>query len=276
MSESIPAGARSTPGTEYQSADVTIYRTNGQTVSKEEARGELDNVSLPSASLTVMRAVDGPDAGKSTLPKEGAWQVSTGALATRLGDKSENMVRDYRTLIQAMLKLNIELDRIQRKAAVTQRDASFALEIDEMETAAEEGLAAARARMITGVVVGSVTSLMGAVSIGGGYMAARDIQAAGGDANLLAQANNRTQQFYTIGQTGQSLGQVGSSVGEYAAAGFDKASKDADIRAKAHEHEVEVNRDLIATLTELLSSTRQIMLEINNAETEAGRSVARV
>jgi hypothetical protein len=283
MENAIPAGARPIPGTDYQIAGATIYRPDGQAVSKEEATRELSNVSLPSDSVTVMQGVYGPDFKKSTLPGAGAELVSPDALATTLDEKSETMVIDLKTV----LELLHEVMKQQRDTTAKIRDADFSLRIDAMEKSRDEALAGAWARMITGIVVGSFTAVLGGLSIAGGGVGLSKISSAQkglADGTMtrtafdstLAWANSLTQTTQAVGQTGQSLGQIGSSIGEGVSAGYDKASKDADIEATAQEQMVELMRDMVAAAQDMLAAVRQTLRDTQSAEAEASRAVAKV
>ncbi|MBV8190022.1 MAG: hypothetical protein JO339_22455 [Alphaproteobacteria bacterium] len=283
MVDSIPSGARPIPGTDYQISGNTIYRPDGQSVSKEEALREIGQVKLPPASLTIMQEVFGPDFNRSTLPPDGESRVPTESLAATLASKEQTLVADLKTV----LLLLHEMTKDQRSTTALIRDADFEMQINSLKKAAEEGLAAAKTRMITGIVVGSVTALMGGVSIGGGarsmtnISAAQQAKTAGTMTNkvfdgALAKATALNQTTQAVGQTGQSLGQIGGAAGEYAAAGSDKAAKDADAQSKKEEQAVALMRDLIDAQREMLSSVRETLREIQRTEAETGKAVARV
>jgi hypothetical protein len=299
MGESIPASAWPSHGSDSRIADATAHRPDGRTVSKEATR-ELGNVSLSSDSVTVMEDVSGPDSEKSAQPVESATQVSPGGLATTLDVKAEKINVDWLTVMTLMYEIT------QQEYAVVTADsnAKFTAEIAAMESANEDALQARWVTAITGMVVGAFGAVAGGVSIGGAAKGLSTISAAqkartDGIQNAsalateqakeaavttanktfdagLASAGNFSQITQSVGQAGQSLGQVGSGIGEGVSAGFDKASKDADIEAKANERQVELDRNMIASIGDMLAAVRQTLRDVQSAQNEADRAAMRV
>jgi hypothetical protein len=272
---SIPGDSRPIPGTDGQNAGATTHRLEGRPVSKEETARALDSSSSPAASLTVMQGLDGPDFRKSVLPAEGGPQITAGTLATTLEDKTETLSADLKTV----LVLLAEIMKQQRDTSAQLRDTDFALQIDSLKESAEEALQAAKARMITGIVMGSVGALLGGTSVVGGAMSFRSISKAQQgqiDQAMVAKATSMGQTAQGVGQTGQALGPAGTSVGDYFAGLIDKESKDADIESKKDEQLVGLMRDMVTAQQDMLSAVRQTLRDMQSAEAEAGLTAAKV
>lgn len=264
------------PGTRYQVHDGNIIGPDGGTITQQEflQKVESKEISLTSDSLRFLGSQFGPDLEKS-LTRASGLTVPTSVLSSRMA-RTENTMGDIFSLMELLAKVTLD----QKKQAYDMKARESDMQITAMNKSADEALAAARVRMIAGVISGAANIASGAMG-GIGAMKVMNGPPKLPDGTQLAGDALKTWNEATSGLWGaaskmtEGLAQINQVSMELGAGGHDWNSKMSDSNARMLENMAGETRDMAETLREMNAKVREVIRDMQAAGDQAMGTIIR-
>ncbi len=266
------------PGTRYQVQGGSIIAPDGKPITQQDflQKVESKEVSLTADSLRVLGQQFGPDLEKS-LSKASGMTVSPKELSNHMSS-TEAIVGDIYSLMELLAKVSMD----QKKQANEMKQHETDMQIAQLNKAADDALAAARVRMIAGVISGVAniaSGALGAVGAGKSLNALSKPPTINGTqltGDALKTFTDATMQSHSsFGKIFEATAQITHSAMELGAAGHDKDAKTAEANARMLESMASASRDLAESLRDMNAKVREVVRDMHAATNQAMATIIR-